>query len=162
MGGGAGIGDHGCERARAWASLELDGELSQLETALLDAHLRRCPACAALVAGMSATTSLLRAAPLERPSAPVFASAAPSRVGRRQLAARLALAAALAALAAGLGVVAGSIGDESRAPTVPSDADIALLPSRDDELDQRRRLRPQPDEPLVQPLVPEGSRLRGV
>lgn len=157
MGGATGIGDHGCERARSWASLDLDGELSQLERALLDAHLKRCPPCAELVLGMSATTALLRATPLEQPATPVFAS--PARAGRsRPLAVRLALAATLAALAAGLGVFAGSIGDGSRAPAPPTDADIAFLPSLDDELDDRRRLRPQPNEPLVQPLVPPGVR----
>ena len=34
-----------CERARAWASLRLDAELSEFEDALLTAHLRRCSAC---------------------------------------------------------------------------------------------------------------------
>ena len=39
-----------CERAREWASLRLDGELSELERALLDAHTRNCAACAEYVA----------------------------------------------------------------------------------------------------------------
>ena len=38
-----------CERARQWASLRLDGELSELENALLDAHLGRCQACSGFV-----------------------------------------------------------------------------------------------------------------
>ena len=35
----------GCDRAREWVSLELDGELSELGAARLDAHLVRCAAC---------------------------------------------------------------------------------------------------------------------
>jgi len=33
-----------CDRARAWISLRSDGELSEFECALLDAHLGRCAA----------------------------------------------------------------------------------------------------------------------
>ena len=38
-----------CERAREWASLRLDGELSQFESAMLESHLARCAACQAVV-----------------------------------------------------------------------------------------------------------------
>jgi len=51
-------------------SLGLDGELSQLEHALLKRHLSRCSACAAFSADVSSLTRELRAAPLielERP-----------------------------------------------------------------------------------------------
>ena len=34
-----------CERARQWASTELDGELSSFERVLLHAHLDACPSC---------------------------------------------------------------------------------------------------------------------
>ena len=34
-----------CDRARAWAALAPDGELSELERKLLDAHVVRCGAC---------------------------------------------------------------------------------------------------------------------
>jgi predicted anti-sigma-YlaC factor YlaD len=53
-----------CERARVWASLRLDGELSELEAALLDAHLGRCEECAADVAAFELATTTLRAEPL--------------------------------------------------------------------------------------------------
>lgn len=59
-----------CDRAREAASLVLDGELSQLERALLERHLERCPACAEFAADVSALTRELRAAEvirLERP-----------------------------------------------------------------------------------------------
>jgi Putative zinc-finger len=54
-----------CARARFWASLRLDGEISELESALLDAHLARCADCAAYASGSTAATVALRAAPLE-------------------------------------------------------------------------------------------------
>ena len=34
-----------CERARQWASTEIDGELSSFERVLLHAHLDACPSC---------------------------------------------------------------------------------------------------------------------
>jgi predicted anti-sigma-YlaC factor YlaD len=49
-----------CARARFWVSLRIDGELSQLEGALLDAHLVRCPDCREFAAGAEFTASKLR------------------------------------------------------------------------------------------------------
>jgi anti-sigma factor RsiW len=57
------------DRAREAASLRLDGELSQLERALLDRHVERCPECAAFVADVGSFTAALReAAPVELPA----------------------------------------------------------------------------------------------
>ena len=56
-----------CERARAHASLRLDGQLSELGSARLDAHLTGCAACRAYAAGIAGVTAELRAAPLEQP-----------------------------------------------------------------------------------------------
>jgi anti-sigma factor RsiW len=47
-----------------WASLRLDGELSELESALLDAHLGRCAECAAAAAAFGVASTTLRAEPL--------------------------------------------------------------------------------------------------
>ena len=152
-----GRNDRACERAQAWASLDVDGELSQLERGLLAAHLRRCAACAVATTELRAATELVRGAPLEVPTRPLFV---PSEPRARGLALRLAAAATLAALAAGLGVFAGSLGSDDGAPSAPEQADIALLPSPDAVRD-RRGLRPPP-RPAQQPLVPEPSRLGGV
>ena len=46
-------------------SLELDGELSQLERAMLAAHVARCAGCRAYRADVRSFTRELRAAPLE-------------------------------------------------------------------------------------------------
>jgi anti-sigma factor RsiW len=56
-----------CERVRQWASLRVDGELSELEDALLEKHLEGCPTCSAFAAGLTRTTEAVRAVPLERP-----------------------------------------------------------------------------------------------
>ena len=150
--------DRACERAQGWASLDADGELSQVERALLAAHLRRCAACAEATKGLRAVTEVLRRAPLAHPTRPLFVpSAARARGGG--LALRLAAAATLVALAAGLGVLAGSVGGGDRAPSAPEEPDIALLPSPDAVRD-RRGLRPPPGPP-EQPLVPPRSRLGG-
>jgi hypothetical protein len=101
-----------CERARTWASASLDGELSELERALLDAHLARCASCATFATESRAATRELRAAKLERPSRalevpgrrrvlrPVYVSAT---------AAALALAVGLGALVESLGHTGGTV-----------------------------------------------------
>jgi predicted anti-sigma-YlaC factor YlaD len=60
-----------CERAREWASLRLDGELSELERALLDAHTRNCAACAEYVDDIGAFTTAIRSAELVQLPQPV-------------------------------------------------------------------------------------------
>jgi predicted anti-sigma-YlaC factor YlaD len=57
-----------CERAREWASLRADCELSELESALLDAHLARCVRCRRFARGAEEVAALLRTARLERPA----------------------------------------------------------------------------------------------
>jgi hypothetical protein len=56
-----------CERARQWASLRIDGELSELEDALLEQHLEGCVECSGFAARLVATAAAVRAVPLERP-----------------------------------------------------------------------------------------------
>lgn len=91
-----------CERARAWVSLLLDDELSELEGAMLHAHVARCPACAAYHAQTVAFTQALRLAPFEPLPAPV---ALPPRRRSAVRFAQVGAAAAIVAVAAGLGSV---------------------------------------------------------
>ena len=90
-----------CERARQWASIELDGELSTFERVLLRAHLAHCPPCRAFRERTSGLTHALRTAPLEHLEQPI-------QIGgmRRRLRLRLAPAAAAMAVAfVGLGSI---------------------------------------------------------
>jgi anti-sigma factor RsiW len=59
-----------CTRVREQVSLELDGELSQLEQRMLATHLERCPRCAAYAADVRDLTERIRNAPqavMQRP-----------------------------------------------------------------------------------------------
>lgn len=107
-----------CERTRTWAALAPDGELSELERKLLEAHVQRCAACAHFAVDVADVTAELRAAalqPLPRPlSVPIWR--------RRPVYARVRAVGAAAAVA----VMA--LGIASRAPLTPSDRDSLELP----------------------------------
>jgi predicted anti-sigma-YlaC factor YlaD len=139
--GGYPSGDSKCDRARDWASLELDGELSELERALLGAHLRRCEECAGFVARLDALTTVLRAHPLEVLERPLLTLGRPVARGRR-VAIQVALAAALAGVAVGLGVLAGPLIGRSDEPSPPLSEDVVLVtPSSANQLGLQNRLR---------------------
>ena len=53
-----------CDRTRLWISLRLDGELSELESRLLTAHLVRCAECRRYETAVSGATLTLRTEPL--------------------------------------------------------------------------------------------------
>jgi len=63
-----------CEQAAQFVSLDLDGELSQFERALLDRHLSRCARCAQEAHRTRAVTTQLRSQSLEQMSVPVGVS----------------------------------------------------------------------------------------
>lgn len=90
-----------CDRARQRLSLRLDGELSRLESRLLDDHLSGCCECAAFAAGAADAAALLRATPPERLREPV---AVPGRPPRRVAVRPLAAAAVAALVVAIVGV----------------------------------------------------------
>lgn len=141
-----------CERARAWASLELDDDLGEIERVLLDDHLTRCGGCAAFVAGMRELTAVVRAAPQERPQRPLVL---PTTRRPAAVAVRVLAAATIVALAAGLGVLGGSLGSGTQ-ETVPVEApEFAFLSSGagDAEL---RFLKVRQFKPLQQPVAPPG------
>jgi anti-sigma factor RsiW len=94
-----------CARARFWASLRVDGELSELEGALLDAHLGRCAACREYAAGVVGATAALRNAPLVA-AIPIVIDlpARPRRIVAGLLAATLVVLAAVVG-----GLVSGSV-----------------------------------------------------
>jgi len=86
-----------CDRVRAQISVGLDGELSQLERAMLASHLARCADCHAYEQDVTGLTRALRAAPLEPLSRPILV---PSR--RRLITTRIQVGAAAAVAVAAL------------------------------------------------------------
>ncbi|MDQ2983143.1 MAG: zf-HC2 domain-containing protein [Actinomycetota bacterium] len=58
--------DYACGRARELSSLEVDGELNQLDRIRLSVHLSRCVPCRQFRRDVHATTQALRAVPLEQ------------------------------------------------------------------------------------------------
>jgi ferric-dicitrate binding protein FerR (iron transport regulator) len=54
-----------CERARVWAALLPDGELSLFEQRLLDAHCAHCAECRHLLESIGGLTDVIRATTIE-------------------------------------------------------------------------------------------------
>jgi predicted anti-sigma-YlaC factor YlaD len=105
-----------CQRAREAVSAQLDGELSELGSARLSAHLRGCDACTAFALELAAVSTRLRTAPLERPGIPVELPARRSRPAL-QLAAVAAAVVAVAASSLALGHALSSSGSPARTAT---------------------------------------------
>jgi predicted anti-sigma-YlaC factor YlaD len=128
-----------CDRARQLASLRLDGELSELEAALLDAHLARCSGCSAFAATSVNIATALRALAPEPFEAKVelpFVRRA-HRIRLLQAAAAAALVVAAAALGSVVNLAGGSRATTTAAPTPPHTAMLAFA----DTPDQLRTLR---------------------
>src|SRR4051794_264903 len=91
-----------CGRAREWASLRLDGTLSEFEDVLLDAHFERCADCRAFAVSTAGLTQALSSAPLELPT---FAFEPPRKTQGRTVALRAVSAAAAVAVVGISGLV---------------------------------------------------------
>jgi len=128
-----------CDRARQWASLRLDGELSELENALLDAHLGRCGDCAAFARDADAIAFALRSVALERLEEPLVVAVA--RRAPRIRALQAAIAAALVLVAAVLGSVLG-VASHTGTPSTAAVADRhTAMVAAGDTADNLRQLR---------------------
>ena len=129
-----------CERARSWASLRVDGELSELESALLEAHLGRCSPCRAFARGAEDVAVALATARLERP-APLALLLPRNR--HRQVV-RAARSAAAATLVAAVGAGAAVLGVTGHAPDLQGAAlrakPVAMVAGLE-SLDRVRELR---------------------
>jgi len=87
-----------CDRARAWAALAPDGELSEIEQKLLDAHLMRCQDCADFATSAAGVAEALRRERLVPLSYPVTLAFRRSAAFGRIRAAGAAAAVALMAI----------------------------------------------------------------
>jgi anti-sigma factor RsiW len=116
-----------CDRARAWTSRRSDGELSEFECALLDAHLTRCPSCATFAADVSSITDALRAEPLVQLARPVDIAVRRRRSYRLPTTAAASAAAVIVTLAGAFAML-GSSGPKHLSPTQSGTGseDIAL------------------------------------
>lgn len=117
----------GCARAREWASLRIDSELSELERLLLRRHLSRCDGCRAFADALAAATKVVRATPIERPSRAL--EPVPPRAPRaRRLRYGLVAAAAAAMVAAGVSTAVLVSGDGRSPGQTRPVTDVALRP----------------------------------
>jgi anti-sigma factor RsiW len=115
-----------CTRVREQVSLELDGELSQLEQRMLATHLERCPRCAAYAADVRDVTERIRNAPRAVMRRPVVVRRyRPLTTIRLQV----GVAAALALAALGLGTQLAA-STESQTSLSRFDGRPALNPPR--------------------------------
>lgn len=103
-----------CGQTRELVSLELDGELSELEAARLDAHLADCAACRELSSELGGLTLAIRTTPVEQLERPVTL---PRRARWSLRPLQVGAAAAAVAIAAGLAGIVGTV--HSHAPAQP-------------------------------------------
>ena len=144
-----------CDRARQWASLRLDGELSELEEVLLEKHLEGCAACHAFAARMERTTELVRLSPSETPEID-YAPLPQRRVVHLPVGRRAAIVAIAAAAALGSLVGSQLEGPTQRTPTT-SGPKVSLL-TRD--VNQLRQLKTR--QPHLTPTREPGNPPEGV
>jgi hypothetical protein len=124
-----------CRRGREWISLRLDGELSELERALLRAHLVRCGGCRTFARDIDGATHALRAAPLERLSRPIAIPRRSVLSGGLRRVGAFAAAASVAAVVAMTGLTQAN--QSSQRLGVPANP----LPASSDHMDRLRPLR---------------------
>jgi predicted anti-sigma-YlaC factor YlaD len=125
-----------CDRAREYASLRLDSELSEFERALLDSHLERCSSCRAFADDLVGLTQRLRTAPLVE--APALSVSLP----RRRFAALRGFQASAAAAAVfsvvGIGALFGMLHSSASQPTRVSARFASMASENRDFRDLRR------------------------
>jgi predicted anti-sigma-YlaC factor YlaD len=125
-----------CMRAREAVSGRLDDELTELEVARLDVHLRRCPACREFAAASAAITAQLRRAPFERPAARTFEPRRRTRVSGLRL--QAAAAAAIVVAATGSLMLGRMVGGGGDGPRFTASAPVdGLSSAREDATAQR-------------------------
>jgi predicted anti-sigma-YlaC factor YlaD len=128
-----------CDRARAWVSLRLDDEISELESALLDAHLKRCAACQEFEDSVRGAVLMLRAQPLEQVEHPITVAGLRRRHFRAGVVAKVA---AVAVAAVGVTAVLGTQAAKTpRSHTTPLRVPAAVVTSDDKDFEQLRALR---------------------
>jgi anti-sigma factor RsiW len=129
------VGGQLCARARFWVSLRVDGELSELEGALLDAHLARCVHCREFALAADASTTAIRAASYIR-HAPIVLDLPRSP---RRVAAGAGITALVAAAAIAGVLVRGTVAPGSSSPSVARSVAVVASVETPDQLRRLRR-----------------------
>jgi predicted anti-sigma-YlaC factor YlaD len=143
-----------CRQGRELISLRLDDELSELEQARLDSHLRVCPDCRAFEAELTTATRMLRGAELEPVTRPVVLPQR-RRLSLRSL--QVGTAAALVVVAAGLGTLLGPL----RSHQAPASLPIILARQGDNQSDLRAQRMLRRQQRAVPPARLTTPRRRG-
>jgi hypothetical protein len=125
-----------CDRAREASSVRADGELSEVEGAMLDRHLAACGSCAEFDARLRAMADMMRSAAAEKPSRSF--AVPPTETARLPARRRAVIAAAAAAVVAGM--LAGVVVEAPQRPAPPAPPEIALVPYES----EGGRIRPDP------------------
>jgi predicted anti-sigma-YlaC factor YlaD len=125
-----------CDSIRQLCSAALDGELSELDAARVDAHLGACPSCRAYVSTATAASRLVRETPLEEPAFRVVIPARRLAVARKL---QMAAAAAAVAVTVGLSVAVGTISGPSAVHSSHRATQSAKLRFPDQELRMLQR-----------------------
>jgi anti-sigma factor RsiW len=116
-----------CARVREQVSLELDGELSQLESKMLTTHLERCAVCAAYADDVRDFTERIRTAPLHTMRRPVVVRRQRTMTTTRL---QIGVAAAFALAALGLGTQLAASPESQHGSLARFDGQPNLSPSR--------------------------------
>ena len=101
---------HMCDRIRELYSASLDGELSELDSARLHAHLASCAGCSTYAAATASASRLVRETPLEQPGFPIVIPGRRLAVDRKL---QMAAAAAAVAVTVGMSAAVATIGGPS-------------------------------------------------
>ena len=102
-------------------SAALDGELSELDQARLDAHLAACAGCLAYAETTAGASTLLRQTPLEELTLPIVVPGRRLAVARKlQVAAAAAAVAATVGLSAAVGTIDHPASSHATHPAAPS------------------------------------------
>ena len=125
-----------CDRAREYASLRLDGELSEFERALLDSHLERCPSCRVFAGDLVAVTDRLRSAPLV---APELAITLPRRRFAGLRGVQVSAAAAAIMSVVGIGTLFGMLQSSATTTSAAASPQLASMAREGREFRDLRR-----------------------
>jgi predicted anti-sigma-YlaC factor YlaD len=114
-----------CHRTRQHISLRLDSELSELEEALVAAHLARCAACSTFTKDVERFTETLRTAPLAEPSTQFTLPRRPTRFSPARVGSAAAAAISIAVAVGGIALSGVLHLDSGRTRLSASDIELA-------------------------------------